>query len=458
MNFGDLRGILQYVPQFRGRTFVIALDGEVVASPNFSNILLDLAVLRSLNIRVVLVHGAAFQIRALAASRGVDLTNADGTGVTDERTLEVSLDAITRLSSFIMQSLTVTQIRAATANAIIAHPAGVLKGTDMGGTGSVDRVDTTVLRGFLDGEILPVIPPIGYDSSGRTLRVNSDTVAAEVGRALQAAKVIFLMAGEPDFGLVPQSARQLSEDVAGTLLKDVKESAEDGLVSKLRHAIRACQDGVPRVHLINGEREDALLAELFSNEGIGTMIFADNYQRIRAARTSDVSEMLLMMRRAVEEDKLISRTRDEIISRIGDFFVMEIDENVVGSVAVHFYRDGKPVMYPANFGGAAEDEPGELTAELACLYIKKNHENQGYGRKLVEFAENRAREAGAAMIFAISTQKAYYFSEKAGYRAESDLEVMPESRREAYQTARRKGSFLVKDLNPAEATARTEGD
>ena len=124
MKFGDLRGILQYVPQFRGRTFVIALDGAVLASSAFSDILLDLAVLRSLNIRVVLVHGAEFQIQRLAEKRGVNLTSCNGIGVTDETTMEVSLDAITRVSSDIMQKLSALKIRAASANAIHAHPAG----------------------------------------------------------------------------------------------------------------------------------------------------------------------------------------------------------------------------------------------------------------------------------------------------------------------------------------------
>ena len=146
MKVSDLRGILQYVPRFRDRIFVVAVDGEIVASPNFANILLDLAVLRSLNIKIILVHGAALQIEQLAAERGVALSNADGTGITDDATLRVSLDAATTVMNEIMQGLTAVDLRAVYANAVIAHPAGILGGVDFQNTGRVERVDTKSLQ------------------------------------------------------------------------------------------------------------------------------------------------------------------------------------------------------------------------------------------------------------------------------------------------------------------------
>src|SRR6476620_1404357 len=149
MKVADLRGILQYVPRFRDRIFVVAVDGEIVASANFANILLDIAVLRSLNIKVILVHGAAHQIQALAAERGVALSNSDGVGITDDRTLRVSLDAATNVMNDIMQGLTSVDQRAAYANAIIAHPAGILGGVDFQNTGKVERVDTQAFDLFL---------------------------------------------------------------------------------------------------------------------------------------------------------------------------------------------------------------------------------------------------------------------------------------------------------------------
>ncbi len=433
MQFGDLRGILQYVPQFRGRTFVIALDGEVLASNSFSNFLLDLAVLRSLNVRVVLVHGAAQQIAELAKVRGVELSNSDGSGATDAATLEVSLDAITRLGGNIMQSLTALKIRAAMANAVIAHPAGVVRGVDQKLTGTIEKVDTAALEGFLDQDILPVISPVGYDGRGRTLRLNSDAVAVQVAIALNAAKIIFVSASEADFGLTPQISRQLSEEQALSLLDSIKKdgSTPSGQISKLRHAIRACEEGVPRVHLVNSRRDDALLAELFSNEGVGTMVFSDAYQRVRAAQISDVDEMILMMRKAMTDEQLVVRSRDDIVDRLDDFSVISIDDNVVGCIALHAYD---------------EAQRQRVVGELACLFIKRDHEGQGYGRRLIEHVEKRARESGMTALFALSTQAADYFVDRVGYERQGDLTWMPEERHQRYQQSGRNAVLLVKDL------------
>ncbi|MCB1235873.1 MAG: amino-acid N-acetyltransferase [Verrucomicrobiae bacterium] len=426
MKYGDLRGILQYVPQFRGRTFVVALDGDVLATRNFPNILLDLAVLRSLNVRIVLVHGAARQIRALAEKRGVPLSNSDGTGVTDDATLEVSLDAITRLSNSVMQNLTAIRVRAATANAVIAHPAGIIGGVDRQHTGTIDRIDTGVLESFLDQEILPVVPPIGYDGSGRTLRVNSDAVAMEVAISLKASKIIFLTTADPDFGEAAEGRRQFDANAAEALRLAVQESVPPGLFSKLRHAIRACREGVARVHIVNGKRDDALLAELFSNEGVGVMVFADAYRKVRPATRQDVDEMLLMMRQAVEDEMLVERTREEILNRLTDYAVMEIDGNIVGCVAVH-------------------GDPEAKACEVACLYTKRAHEGLGYGRRLVAEAEKMARQRGAGAVFALSTQTAGFF-ERLGYRRQSGLSIVPDERRERWEKSGRNALLLVKDL------------
>lgn len=428
MKFGDLRGILQYVPQFRGRTFVIALDGAVVASDNFSNILLDLAVLRSLSIKVVLVHGAALQIEELAAKRGVKLSNNDGVGATDDASMEVSLDAITRLGNDVMQDLAALKMRAVTANVITAHPAGIVRGEDLGHTGKTDRVDHEMLESFLEKEILPIVPPLGYDGSGRTLRMNSDQVAMAIGVALKASKIIFLTVDEPDFGLESHGARQLSAEQGGVLLDRVSGSGvSPGLVSKLKQAVRACREGVSRVHLVNGSRDDALLAELFSNEGVGTMVFADAYQRIREATPADVDEMLLMMRRVVEDEQLVERDKGEILAKLKDYIVMEIDGNVVGVGALH-------------------PHPEEKSAELACIHVKKDHENQGYGRAIVGFLEDKAKNMGISNLFALSTQTSDYFTSHLAYRESVDLEMMPVERRLKWEQNGRNARFLVKGI------------
>src|SRR5205085_2620276 len=194
MKLTDLRGILQYVPRFREKTFVISIDGAIVTDENFSNILLDVNVLRSLNVRVVIVHGAAAQIQSLAETQGIKASDLDGTGITDAETLKLSLTAANRLTHEILEGLSANDLRAASTNAITAHPMGILHGVDHLFTGKVERVDTEMLLTLLNQGIIPVVPPLGFDGEGKTYRVNSDSVAVAIAEALKATKLIFITA------------------------------------------------------------------------------------------------------------------------------------------------------------------------------------------------------------------------------------------------------------------------
>ncbi len=428
MNVSDLREILQYVPRFRGRTFVIAVDGEVAASANFSNILLDLAVLRSLSVRTVVVHGASWQIEELARSRGVTLSNADGTGVADAPTLQVSIDAAIRLTNEIMEGLSAVDLRAAYLNAIIAHPAGILGGTDFQFTGKVERVDTKALKLLLEEGIVPVIPPLGFDGEGRTYRVNSDSIAVEVAEALQAAKIIFL-APSRIFQKTNWLPRLLSIGEADDLLRRHRADAAVGLQSKLEAGARACRQGVPRAHLLDGGINEALLTEIFSHEGFGTMVYSNEYQQIRRIFKKDVRSVMALIRQSVQSEELVSRTRNEILEHIEDYWVLEVDRHPVACVALHVYDE-------------------EKAGELACLYVSKAHENQGHGRKLMAFVENLAKEKGLTRLFALSTQAFMFLQQKGGY-AETPSGALPVLRREKYRQSRRKSKVLVKHLSAA---------
>src|ERR1700753_889662 len=163
MKLTDLRGILQYIPQFREKTFILAIDGVIVTDENFATLLLDVAVLRSLNIRVVLVHGASAQIRSLAEEKGITASNLDGTGITDDATLKLALTAANRLTHEILEGLATNDLRAASTNAIVAHPQGILQGIDHLFTGKVERVDTELLQGLMAQGVVPIIPPLGFD-------------------------------------------------------------------------------------------------------------------------------------------------------------------------------------------------------------------------------------------------------------------------------------------------------
>ena len=251
MKLTDLRGILQYVPQFREKTFILAVDGGIVAEENFANILLDVAVLRSLNIRVVMVHGAAEQIKALAEKQGVSASNLDGTGVTDAITLQLAIEASNRVTHEILQGLSANDLRAASTNALVAHPLGIIHGVDQLFTGKVERVDVELLQTLLHQGIVPVVPPLGFDGDGRTYRANSDSIAVAVAEALKATKLIFLTT-QDGLQYNGQLIRQILVADLHRLVHSVPGGFVPEMVSKALHAIAACTAGIHRVHIVNG--------------------------------------------------------------------------------------------------------------------------------------------------------------------------------------------------------------
>ncbi len=421
----DLRGILQYIPRFRERTFVISLDGAIVTDENFTKILMDVAVLRSLSIRVVLAHGASAQIRRLGEAEGVAPSNLDGAGVTDAATLRLALTASNRLTHEILEGLATQDLRAACPNAIVAHPAGILHGVDHQFTGKVERVDVDLLVALLQDGIIPVVPPLGFDGEGRTYRVNSDGVAVAVAEHLKAVKVIFVTTHD---GLT-HDGRLLRQVLAGdlhALLEASRAGFHPETVSKAIHAAAACKAGIPRVHVINGLLDEALLAEVFSNEGVGTLVYANEYQQVRRALKKDIPSILKLIQPSVESEELVRRSRSSIEKQIADYYLFETDRNPVGCVALHPF-------------------PEQGIGELACLYVQSSHENQGVGRKLIQFVEQRARELGLNRIYALSTQAFTYFQSKGGF-TEGTPEDLPPSRRERYEQAGRRSKVLVKSV------------
>ncbi|TAL04823.1 MAG: amino-acid N-acetyltransferase [Verrucomicrobia bacterium] len=421
----DLRGILQYIPRFREKTFILALDGAIVTDENFANILLDVAVLRSLNIRVVLVHGASAQIKSLGTEQKLAPSDLDGTGITDANTLKLALTAANRLTHEILEGLSANDLRAATTNAIIAHPMGIIQGVDHQFTGRVERVDVELLQTLLAQGIVPVIPPLGFDGDGKTYRVNSDAVAVSVAEALKAIKLIYIT-GADGLAVKGEIIRQLIVGDLEELLQKHRGDFPVETVSKAQHAALACRAGVQRVHIINGRVDEGLLAEVFSNEGIGTLIYANEYQQIRPAKKKDVRAIQVLTQKGVEADELVKRSRASIEKTLGDYYIFEIDKNPVACVALHVF-------------------PEQKKGELACLYVSASHENQGIGRKLIQFVESKAREMGLAELITLSTQAFTYFQSKGGF-AEGTPDDLPPSRREKYDQSGRKSKVLVKKL------------
>jgi amino-acid N-acetyltransferase len=428
MKASDLRGILGYIARFRDKIFILNIDSAVLASDNFTNLLLDISVLRSLNIKLVLVHGASTQIRELSRETQRPASDYNGMGVTDADTLHLAILASNRLGHDILEGLADSDQRAVITNAVIAHPAGIIGGVDQQWTGQVEKVDAAFLQSLISDGIIPVLPALGFDGNGQTYRVNSDGVALAVSEALKAAKLMFITTSN---GVKPEGSRdfaQFSVDAAEEYLRKYKNELTPDMMSKLKHGIRACRNGVLRVHIIDGTQDEALLNEVFSNKGVGTMIHANEYEAIRPARKKDAGLIYNLIRESIDAQQIMPRSRKEIVEQIQEFFVFEIDRNILGCVGLRSY----------------DTDQGKL-AELECLCVDEKHTNQGIGHQLMHYIENEARERMARRLLVLSTQAFNYFQQKGGFR-EGGVDLLPPERRTAYDASKRRSKILYKDL------------
>ena len=425
VNPNDLRGILNYIPRYRGENFVVCVDGAIVSHENFANVLLDIAVLRSLNIRIVLVHGAAHQISLLASERNVTPSDRTGEGTTDEWTLELAMTAGNRVAHEILEGLAARDLRAAVTNAIQARPMGIIRGSDRKHTGKVDKIDVPLLKDLLDRGVIPVVPPLAFDGNGRTYRISSDALAVAAARALGAVKLVFLV---PQDGILDQGKliREIPGPALARRLSDEGEAGSLTPLDKARHAVEACEGGVLRVHVINGTTRKGLLSEIFSTRGIGTLVHANNYQKIRKARKGDLPVLLSLTRDSMDAEELSSRTMQQLEDDLDDYMVYEEDRQVIGCVALHAW-------------------PRERMGELALLCVETSRMNRGVGLKLVHYVEKRARQSGLDSLFLLSTQSFTYFQDKAGFREGSPADL-PEDRRDSLERSGRNSRILVKSL------------
>jgi amino-acid N-acetyltransferase len=422
----DLRGILKYVPRFQDQIFVIALDGAIVADENFGNLLVDIAVLRSLGIKVVLVHGIGQQLQELSSSRGIPITDAHGTGMTDAATLDLAIRASSRVSHVILEGLTQNTLKCAITNAVRALPLGILKGVDQQFTGRVERIDTEFILTLINKSIIPILSPIGYGPDGKALRVNSDLLAAEIAEALHASKILYL-APQSGLEIKGEVQREISVEALRALLKEEPDAIPEHTRSKAIHAIKAIETGTPRVHLVDGRIFDGLINEIFSSEGVGSLIYGNDYQQIRRAKRSDVRAIYNLTRGAVKREELVYRTQQAIEKNIDQFFVFEIDENLIACVSLYFYPD-KPQL-----------------AEVGSLYVLPFYHNRGIGRKMVDYACMMAKERGAKTIVALSTQSYSFFTSALNFE-ETSKDILPEARLKLYEESGRNPKVMVKQV------------
>ena len=429
----DLRGILRYVPMFRDHVFVIAVDGSIVSHENFTNIVTDIAVLRSLSIKVVLVHGIGHQLVALAGEHNVALSDIQGEGVTDAPTMSLAREAAALVSQTVLEHLTQAGLRCAITNAVRATNVGVIKGRNHLFSGKIEKVDAAILKSMLAQDILPLVTPIVCDREGQSLRVNSDHLAMELAVAMGASKLIYLT---PFPGLQVNGVVKINlpEDELKTLLADKKVNLDPRIRSKAAQAAKALDEDVPRAHILDGRVFGGLLTEIFDKVGLGTMVHANDYDRSRQAKKKDAQALYNLAKHGAKSEALVLRTRQQIEQSIADFFVYEIDDSIIGCAALRTYPDGKAM-------------------ELGALYVQPFYHGRGVGKKLVEYAKLRAKDRGAKKLLALTTQTSGFFQSSCGFVAAS-LKDLPALRRQELKASGRNSHVLQFPLKKLAASVR----
>lgn len=420
----DLRGILKYVPRFKDHIFIIAMDGSVIADENIANLLVDIAVLRSLAIKVVLVHGIGRQIEELSRMRNVAISNADGSGVTDAPTLDLAVRASARVAHQLLEGLTQNSLKAAITNSVRALPIGIIRGVDLQFTAKVERIDKELLIKLLDAGVVPIISPIGFGPDGRSLRINSDLLAAELAETLQASKIVYLTQ-PPGLVINGELLREISVKTLRAILKDHPEQICEQQRSKAEQAVKTIESGTPRVHIVDGTIFDGLINEIFSSEGVGSLIYGNDYQQIRQATRKDARFIFNLTRGAVERGELLERNQQAIEKNINRYYVFEVDEAIIACVTLYFYPD-KPEL-----------------AEVGSLFVMPFYHKRGIGKKMVDFACLRAKEQGVKAIVALSTQSFGFFTNTCGFE-EAEVSVLPQARLRLYTESGRNPRVLIK--------------
>ncbi|MGB0414282.1 MAG: amino-acid N-acetyltransferase [Coraliomargarita sp.] len=420
----DLRGILKYVPMFRDQVFVIAIDGSLVAHEIFQNVLLDIAVLRSLNIKVVLVHGIGQQLKAVAAERGIAISNPHGENITDPTTLKLAAEVSASVNLEIVQGLTRNGLRCAVSNAVRSKEVGIVKGVHQQLSGNVAKLDITLFNKLLDADTIPVVTPIGFDRQGEPLRMNSDLLAVELASQLEASKIIYLTTQD---ALKVNRRPRTNLPVADLeqLLESAPESIPERLHSKVVHAVKAIKAGTERIHILDGRIFGALLNEIFDKVGVGTMVYSNEYESIRPAVQADAYSIYNITRNAVRSETLVERSLESIEASIENFLVYEIDGSIVGCVHLQRYDDG-------------------ATIEIGSVFVQSFYQNKGVGRRMIQYASEQASEWGAKRIIALSTQAAGFFLEVCGF-SEGSVDDLPEPRRDSYLSSGRNSTVLIKE-------------
>jgi amino-acid N-acetyltransferase len=418
-----------YIHAHRDRTFVLALGGEAVADAGFASLIHDIALLHSLGIRLVLVHGARPQIEQRLMERRAELHYVNGLRITDDAALACVKEAAgtvrVEIEAMLSMGLAHTpmhgaRIRVASGNFVTARPLGVRDGVDYLHTGEVRRIDVEGIQQNLAAGRVALLSPLGYSPTGEIFNVNAEEIATATAVALRADKLIMLVEGKGLLDGRRKLIQQLRPGEAGRLLQGRRRLAED-MVRHLESAIHASRRGVRRVHLIGRDLDGALLRELFTRDGCGTLVTDETYEGIRAAVIEDAAGILELIRPMEEEGILVRRSREWLEMEIDRFLVIERDGMIIGCGA----------LYPHNRA---------KMGELACLAIHPEYRDEGRGDVLLQAVERRALEAGLGKLFVLTTRTAHWFRER-GFKP-GRVADLPMQKRALYNYQRQSKVFI----------------
>ncbi len=425
------RSVAPYFHAFRGKTFVLAFGGEIFAERRFVELAHDISLLHSTGIRVILVHGSRPQIEAQLKRRKVRPRYAKGLRITDSVALDCVKEAVGLLRVEIDALLSLglpnspmagAAINSVSGNFITAQPMGVHDGIDFQYTGSVREVDAQAISGCLDAGNIAIVSPVGYSPTGEVFNLAMEDVAVAAATALRADKLVFFSDApvqNPKEELLPELTAQ---EAAELLARANRLTTHTRLY--LAHAVEAVRAGVQRAHVISRKLAGALLIELFTHEGSGTMITADKMVKLRPAVIDDAGGILKLIEPLEEDGTLVRRGRELLEREITRFAVIEHDGVIVGCAALYPFLSAR-------------------AGELACLAVRPDHRDEGYGERLLRHVEVRARAQRMKKLFVLTTRAAHWFVER-GF-AETTVAVLPREKKELYNYQRR-SKILMKRL------------
>ncbi|PMH41158.1 amino-acid N-acetyltransferase [Vibrio sp. 10N.286.49.B3] len=420
-----------YVNAHRGKTIVIMLGGEAVADKNFSNIVSDIALLHSLGVKIVLIHGARPQINHILSTQNKETPYHKNIRITDEDALGLAMQAAGQLQLSITARLSMslnntpmagTQLNVVSGNFVIAQPLGVDDGIDYCHTGRVRRIDIDGINRTLDQGSIVLLGPIASSVTGESFNLLSEEVATQVSIRLHADKLIGFCAqqgvicetGNAIAELFPQDAEAILRDLEA---ESVNKSPDfsSGTLRFLKAALSACRAGVPRCHLISYKDDGALIQELFSVDGIGTQIVMASAEQVREARIDDIGGLLDLIHPLEEEGILVRRSREQLEQEIHRFTIIEKDGLIIGCAALYPYQD-------------------DGMAEMACMAIHNDYRDGNRGLMLLKFMKKQSKAQGIKRIFVLTTHSLHWFREQGFY--EVTVDALPMAKQGLYNYQR----------------------